>query len=309
MTFFFAANIFGKGSIVWTYFLLKNYLKENKDKITIFANKFLINYLKSKNIRNNSINYISTSILSSYLFFLKKKNFNFKKIFILGDYPLPFIQNQIVYVNQANLIKPNIYRFSSKKINFIIRRFYFYLFYKNVKLFYVQSMFMKKYICKSYRIDNKKIIVKIPEIIIPRKKHTKIKNKNLFKFLYPVNYYTYKNFSLLGNLKSQYKLDYCDIYLLKGTENFINNSHSFKYIDHYDNKDVYKVYSKFDCILYPSLVESCGLPLLEAKNFNMPVICPNLPYAREINLKKVFYFNPDSVKSLFVAINKFIYEY
>ncbi len=94
----------------------------------------------------------------------------------MGDYPLPFIKNQNLYLNQANLINPKFYNFSSNNIFFRIKRFYFKLFLSNIKNIYVQSNFMKKYIGQSYPDTKKKITVE--KIIISKINNIKKKKKN-----------------------------------------------------------------------------------------------------------------------------------
>lgn len=71
---------------------------------------------------------------------------------------------------------------------------------------------------------------------------------------------------------------------------------------------VYDYYSSCDALLFPSLLETWGLPLTEFKAFNKPIICADLPYAHETlgNYKKIYWFDPTSEASLESAINRFL---
>jgi glycosyltransferase involved in cell wall biosynthesis len=64
--------------------------------------------------------------------------------------------------------------------------------------------------------------------------------------------------------------------------------------------EVFDYYIKSDCLLFPSKLETWGLPLSEFKNFNKPILASNLPYAKEtIGLyDKIKYFNHSNHKEL-----------
>ena len=83
-------------------------------------------------------------------------------------------------------------------------------------------------------------------------------------------------------------------------------SKSFRRLDYFKNHRVFKVYSKFDALIFPSFIESLGLPILEAKLFKMPIICSNLPYAKELLGNKGFFFNPLSTKSLYKSLMSYL---
>ncbi len=47
-------------------------------------------------------------------------------------------------------------------------------------------------------------------------------------------------------------------------------------------EELFSIYKSSDCLLFPSKIESFGLPLDEAACFGLPVIASNLPFAREV---------------------------
>ena len=65
------------------------------------------------------------------------------------------------------------------------------------------------------------------------------------------------------------------------------------------------LYNCCEFAIYPSLVESFGLPLIEASNHNCKVIASNLPYVHEI-IEPSLTFDPYSVKSISNSISKAI---
>jgi len=62
---------------------------------------------------------------------------------------------------------------------------------------------------------------------------------------------------------------------------------------------------KTDCLIFPSLDESFGLPLLEAAIFKKSVIASNLPFIKDV-IKNYYLFNPYAVRSISRAINGFL---
>jgi glycosyltransferase involved in cell wall biosynthesis len=59
-------------------------------------------------------------------------------------------------------------------------------------------------------------------------------------------------------------------------------------------------YSESNCLLFPSKLETWGLPISEFKKYNRPILFANLPYATE-TIGKFKYgksFDPDSYKEL-----------
>ncbi|MBU6461074.1 MAG: glycosyltransferase, partial [Proteobacteria bacterium] len=58
--------------------------------------------------------------------------------------------------------------------------------------------------------------------------------------------------------------------------------------------NVFKEYAEADCLLFPSKLETWGLPLSEFKTFEKPILAANLPYAHETigRYDQVKFFNP-----------------
>jgi glycosyltransferase involved in cell wall biosynthesis len=65
---------------------------------------------------------------------------------------------------------------------------------------------------------------------------------------------------------------------------------------------VINAYETADALLFLSLSESFGFPLVEAMWIGLPIICPDLPYARALCGNQAIYFNPGDVNSLYLAV-------
>ena len=63
-----------------------------------------------------------------------------------------------------------------------------------------------------------------------------------------------------------------------------------------------KLYSQSEFLIYPSVVESFGLPLIESLEFNCKIIASQLPYVNEI-VKPSLVFNPFSISSISDSID------
>jgi glycosyltransferase involved in cell wall biosynthesis len=58
------------------------------------------------------------------------------------------------------------------------------------------------------------------------------------------------------------------------------------------------LYRDVDGLLFLSKAESYGFPLVEAMWIGLPIICPDLPYARTLCGNEAIYFDPKDVESL-----------
>jgi len=70
-------------------------------------------------------------------------------------------------------------------------------------------------------------------------------------------------------------------------------------------EDLFLLYKKSSALVYPSKLESFGLPLIEAKSIGLPVIASELDYVRDL-MEPDMTFNPDSSVSIARAIKRFL---
>ncbi len=61
-----------------------------------------------------------------------------------------------------------------------------------------------------------------------------------------------------------------------------------------------------DALVFPSLFEGFGLPVLEAMAVSTPIICSDLPTLREVGGSVPTYFDPTSIESIAHAITSFL---
>ena len=302
-----AINVSGLGSVNWVknfLFFYKNFFQKNFTEFYLNEKILFNNNKKLFNINKVGNNFFFKIYSYFKIIFTTNKNFF---LISLSDLPVPFIKNQILFINQANLIDPKINQYASSSFMFMIKRFYLKIFIKRLKKIFVQSYHMKVSLIKSYKIKPKLLhVLKIP---IKKTKIKFIKKKNkITKLLYPANHYLYKNHKIIIKALSEYPIKNLLVYFTatKSEFNQYKKIKSVKRIDYYNHKNTYNVYNKFDGLIYPSKIESLGLPLIEAMHFGMPTLCANLPYAREIFGDKALYFNENSTYSVKLSILKFL---
>jgi glycosyltransferase involved in cell wall biosynthesis len=144
-------------------------------------------------------------------------------------------------------------------------------------------------------------------------------NFNYPTFFYPSIPRVFKNFEVIGEaaqiLESQNK-HFEIILTLNGLENkyskeiFEKYKHvkNLKFIGIQKRNVIEALYNKVDCLIFPSKLETWGLPLSEFKLFDKPIIVADLPYAHENigTYDKVAFFNQSDATKLAGLIINFI---
>ena len=78
-----------------------------------------------------------------------------------------------------------------------------------------------------------------------------------------------------------------------------------KNLGNLDSEEIQKLYEDADALIYPSVFESFGLPLLEAEMASLPIIASELDYVRDIVSPDIV-FNPYSSRSIARAVKRFL---
>ncbi len=164
------------------------------------------------------------------------------------------------------------------------------------------------------RYGLKDIIVAHPDI---QYKHfplvEKCTNKSKeYLFLFPSFARVFKNFEIIGEavkiLSESNKLKFNVLLTIDGSENRYAKSivqrysrlKNIKFIGNQSRNDIFEYYRRSDCMIFPSKLDTWGLPLTEYKLFNKPILVADLPYAHETigTYKKSVYFNHLDPKEL-----------
>jgi len=182
----------------------------------------------------------------------------------------------------------------------------------------------KKDLIKFYNIDPKKItVIYHGKSFLNIENNYKSKNQinlNFKYFLYIGSRKRYKNFfSMIDAFKenSQIYNDYKIIcvgggILLSSEKKRLNekNIDQNKIIVFLSNNDnlLYNLYKNASALIYPSLYEGFGMPVIEAMSLGCPVICSNVSSLPEVYGNAALTFSPSSKNELIKSIEKIAFD-
>lgn len=197
------------------------------------------------------------------------------------------------------------------------------LFYKkNIhKNFFVivQQSWLRDIFHRNFKLEKNKIIVAHPSVTEEKNSSEqepfdKITIEQGVKyFFYPSFPRIFKNFEVIGESvrllnASGYKDKFKVILTINSKENlysrWLTNKYNYPNIDYIgriSREEVFRLYQVSDALLFPSKLETWGLPLTEYKCTNKPIIAANLEYAKEAIGKydNVSFFNTKNSIELF----------
>lgn len=244
------------------------------------------------------------------LFFCKRYN-DGAPILVLGDIPLRISKgNQIIFLQSPLLVKPWFKINKISELKYIISKliFFFNLPYVNVVI--VQTSVMKEKLISLFPILSNKVYVlpqPVPEWIKKEIQTNEIEvytPKRKLNLIYPAAYYPHKNHILLSkiNLSEQNWPKLKLILTINETKNPAPSINWLHCSGQLNQKSLLKAYQDTDAMLFLSKEESFGFPLIEAMYLGLPIICPDLPFARVLCGDDAIYFNPDDIESLRLSI-------
>lgn len=126
-------------------------------------------------------------------------------------------------------------------------------------------------------------------------------------FFYPAYPRMHKNMEVIGaavELMIRRGLTDFTVYLtMTGTENKYSKKivsrfgylSQIKFVGLLTRQQVYELYEVADCLIFPSKLETWGLPITEFRQFNKPMLVASCRYAKETigGYEKAILFNPD----------------
>jgi glycosyltransferase involved in cell wall biosynthesis len=234
--------------------------------------------------------------------------------------PNVYAKKRFVYWHHpTTLFKPTWFdwKFNPKVGLFSI--FYDFLFKINAKRnsqIFVQQQWIKDTFQDRFGFST--IKVALPDFVEPIVAEN-AQEKDKFQFIFPSLPLSFKNHLYI--LKALNELDdetrnKIEIYFAwkKGENklsNFLKNKSKglpVKFISGMSRVDFISFFNNTDVLIFPSKVETWGLPISEAKAMGKSVFLANLPYAKESigNYDKVSFFNLDNPKELAKMITEIV---
>lgn len=200
--------------------------------------------------------------------------------------------------------------------------FYLFLYRINIKKnkgIIVQQDWFRTELKK--RFDLKNIIVAYPDIATGFFGDiNQSDNRQVKKVFFPSYPRSFKNFEIIceafKRLPSE-EQERLEIILtmdkaLNSYASFVYNKYGYlkniRFIGLQTREKVFDYYSKVDALVFPSKLESWGLPITEFKAFGKPIILSDLPYAKEAlgSYDYAYFFNPKKAEELTVIFRTLI---
>lgn len=227
---------------------------------------------------------------------------------VVADKRAVYCHNSIIFYDMK--IKDMINEFKM----FMFSRFYKYIYKINIKknnFVVVQQDWIRKRFKKIFKIKN--VVVAHPNVVIDDSNNN-CKNTKIVKnsFLYPSFPRIFKNFEVICKaveILENKNIENFKVYLtIDGNENIYSKEIVEKYgrlkciefIGLQTRENLMKYYSKIETVIFPSKLETWGLPISEAKAFGKNIILADLEYAHETlgTYEKVMFFGPDAAEKL-----------
>lgn len=305
-------------------------------KISDYSQKYNFTVIALVNDKSKfnypNIEYIEFPKSKKYWFWrLYYEYFYFKKLskntkpdiwFSLHDVsPNVIAKKRFVYCHHATIFHKSTlkdWKFDYKIGVFSL--FYKYLYQINIKkneAVFVQQHWIKKEFENLFHL--KSVFVTTPENVKEKKSIEINLSTDKIHFFYPSFPRSFKNFELIAKatqllpdtIKNKIEIHLTLSVNDNNYSKYIIKKNNFKplhFIGKISRTEVFGYYKKMDCLLFPSKLETWGLPISEAKAFMKPVLAANLPYAKETigDYDKVSFFDVENPKELAQLMTEFV---
>ena len=298
----------------------------NYEIVALVADKSRFNY--------ENITYIEfPKSKKNWLFRLYYEYFYFKKLskklkpeiwLSLHDIsPNIISKKRFVYCHNPNIFyKPSFLEWRLDPKMGIFYLFYSYLYKKNIKknkAVFVQQNWIKSEFENRFKLDN--VQVSKPIIEIEYSEEKLILDNSKIHFFYPSFPRTFKNFEIIYEAMNYLKpdvLEKINIHLTLDEKNANKYTKHLlrKYGNHKNNiltglltkNQMLNYYDSIDCLIFPSKLETWGLPISEAKFYKKPIFLAKLEYAKETigDYENVSFFDIDNPQELAQLITDFV---
>lgn len=186
----------------------------------------------------------------------------------------------------------------------------------------VQQQWIKNAFKHLFSLSKDKVVIAIPEAPSSGKLLNGIAQRHgkKYTFIYPASPNSHKNFESLCKASSILEEDGIvnfKVYVtITGNENRYANwlfkkwgkLKSVQWIGFQSRQSLFTYYKQSDCLIFPSKVETWGLPISEFSNLERPMLLADLPYTHETaaGIKQVAFFDPDRPEVLAEQMKRLI---
>lgn len=260
-------------------------------------------------------------LLYFFKFPLLLKKFKIDLILNFGDVIIPTPVKQIYFFDWAYAVydEDYIWKRMSKK-DFLVRKIKVWLidkYIRKVKITIGQTSNIVNRLTKKYGLKN---VVLLPtpignEFSDDQPYFDFALPKVGLKFLFPASYASHKNFDILFPLAKLIKENSLPYVIIITLDESNANDLLKKYekerlndviinVGKIDSKFMPSLYRQTDVLFLPTLLESFGLPYVEAMAYEKPIITSDLDFAHDVCGDIALYFNPFEPDSILSVMKK-----
>lgn len=174
----------------------------------------------------------------------------------------------------------------------------------------VQQNWLREQFKKLYKINS--VVVAYPNVEVRGSNQISKSDVKSYSFVFPTLARFFKNIDVIIDavkiINQQNTGGFSVTITVDGTENkyarqlvaYAQGVDNIKFTGRISREEVFDLYKQSDCLIFPSKLETWGLPITEFKLFRKPMLVADLPYAHETvgNYKKVDFFKADDAEQL-----------
>lgn len=176
----------------------------------------------------------------------------------------------------------------------------------------VQQQWIKDEFKKMFGLLSKNIVVAIPDAPLSKELPAKNSNDTVFRFIYAASPNSHKNFECLteaSSILADRNVAPFKVHItVQGHENAYaewlkknwGHVNEISFDGFMKREALFQHYANADTLIFPSKVETWGLPITEFAAFQKPMLLADLPYAYETaaGYNQVGFFSPDNPTDL-----------
>ena len=313
-----AFNVHTGGGLV-----LLSALFKSKDIISFILDKRIKNKIK----KNKKIFFIKRKVFDRLFYFHKNIiNKNASHLICFNNLPPIFKPKlKVILFIQTFYFFSNIHKYNFKLYTLLriyFEKIWFRIGIFNVDEIWIQTPTMRKRLqiyLNKHNLESKITIKEKPLVdqkllnVLKSKKELKTKNLHKNNFFYPADSAGHKNHKRLilafSKIKKPFKL-YLTLDNVTFEKLMINVKYSdqkkFINLNSLTRDNVLSLLkNKIGTLIFPSLDESFGIPLIEACLYKKNILVSNRNYAHDL-IQDAIFFNPESINSIKNSINKYL---
>ena len=242
------------------------------------------------------------------------KKYKIDKVFSLTNITLRGVEvPQELYLHQPVPFVPQKFSFWQNKRLWVIKNIISRMIYRSVRAadkVIVQTQWMKEACVRICQVPAEKIVVEAPELdrsLLAKYRESPGARRTFF---FPATPFSYKNHRLVIEaakiLAVRGVSDYKVIFTFRGDESPLAirlrkeaEGLPIEFHGPFPREEVYGLYAQ-STLLYPSYIETFGMPLLEARLTGAPILAARTPFAEEIlsGYERAGFFAADDVEGL-----------